>query len=45
MSNETINLPTIVDIEAAAEVLSMPDNSAKVVRVKDGQIRQWYSTL
>ena len=35
MSNEIVNLPTIAEIEAAAEVLSMPDNSAKVVRVKE----------
>lgn len=35
MSNDIVNLPTIAEIEAAAEVLSMPDNSAKVVRVKE----------
>ena len=35
MSNEIVNLPTIAEIEAAAEVLSMPDNSTKVVWVKE----------
>ncbi|KAE8319822.1 kinase-like domain-containing protein [Aspergillus transmontanensis] len=34
MSDPT-NLPTIAEIEAATEVLSMPDNSAKVVRVNE----------
>lgn len=35
MDFETVDLPTIAEIEAAVEVLSMPDNSAKVVRVKE----------
>lgn len=35
MDLETMDLPTVAEIEAAVEVLSMPDNSAKVVRVKD----------
>lgn len=35
ISNETINLPTITEIGAAAEVPSMPDSSAKVVRAKE----------
>ncbi|GAB1195910.1 hypothetical protein APSETT444_005175 [Aspergillus pseudonomiae] len=29
------DLPTIAEIEAATDVLSMPDNSAKVVRVRE----------
>ncbi|KAB8257980.1 kinase-like domain-containing protein [Aspergillus pseudonomiae] len=32
---ELTDLPTIAEIEAATDVLSMPDNSAKVVRVKE----------
>ncbi|OGM42143.1 hypothetical protein ABOM_009160 [Aspergillus bombycis] len=32
---EPTGLPTIAEIEAATDVLSMPDNSAKVVRVKE----------
>ena len=35
MSNESINIPTITEIEAAAEIHSLSNSSAKVVCVKE----------